>query len=232
MQKHFQFSDGISDWETGAEKRLAVSMLLATILVLLFLSLLRFPPSVEMRPFIELVVELVRNQLPAREEKPVAESPGLSTPGQQAELPPQSPVGESEPVVAPARDWAAIGDQFVEDSVAEQTTQYSINPAQDEKRQIAAEKFRPSAAPVKKPIWENVEKDVMGRTLLRYKNCYRVIDDPRVTNRWAFETFEQYITFCSGSGEEYLIEIDEIESRYAYLDEEAGKPGRPGSVTE
>jgi len=214
-------SNEIPDWAAGTERRLGLSMLLASVLILIALSFLRFPQVGDLNPFIELVVELVRNRPPAVEEEPVPEPRDVLPPVENAAVLPPPPANETEPDAEPAPDWAALAVDSVQHAIDTKVKTYSVNPPFDERRRVAAVVFRPSEAPVKRPIWENVEKDVMGRTLLRYKNCYRVLDDPRVTNRWAFETFDQYITFCDGSGEEYLIEIDEIADRYAYLDNEA-----------
>jgi len=221
MQHILRQSDAIPDWAAGTERRLGLSMLLASVLMLIFLSFLRFPQAGDIKPFIELVVELVRIKPPTVEEEPVAESRDVAPPIEEIKILPPPPVNETEPDVESSRDWAALAADSVQHVIDAGAKAYSVNPAFDERRRNAAVVFRPSEAPAKKPIWENVEKDVMGRTLLRHKNCYRVLDDPRVTNRWAFETFDQYITFCDGSGEEYLIEFDEITDRYAYLDDEA-----------
>ena len=75
--------------------------------------------------------------------------------------------------------------------------EYSVNPNFGEKRRAAAEQFRPSRAPVDRPIWENLEKDAMGRTLLVSGDCYKVIDDPNVGNRDTFLVFGQYISSCA-----------------------------------
>ena len=102
---------------------------------------------------------------------------------------------------------------------------YSLNPQLDEKRRAAAVRFRPSRAPEKKEIWDNVEKDQFGRTLLWHENCYRVLDDPSAVNRDIYEMFTQYMVFCINA-KEWPIEFDRIDERYAYLAELDQSPSR------
>ena len=80
----------------------------------------------------------------------------------------------------------------------------------------AAEQFRPSRAPVKKPIWENVETDQLGRKILVHGDCHRVIDDPNVGSNEIFRTFGQYIVFCSNyqRSPQELPWVDEIRDRF------------------
>ena len=86
-------------------------------------------------------------------------------------------------------------------------------------REEAAIKYAPVAPP--KRIWDNVEKDIYGRTILRSGNCYRVLDDPRATNRWAFETFEQFLVFCDpvAKGPKKLPWVETIREMYG-MDEQ------------
>jgi hypothetical protein len=39
-------------------------------------------------------------------------------------------------------------------------------------------------------IWNNVEKDQRGHTILRDGNCFRILNDPSVANQSAYENFE------------------------------------------
>jgi len=116
-------------------------------------------------------------------------------------------------------DWEAAKMDAVRDAVDDMEETVSANPGFDEQRAAAAARFRASEAPVRKEIWENVEKDELGRTLLRKGDCYRVLDDPSAVNRWAFENFGQYITYCTGRkyvGKD-LEWVKEIHQRFAYL---------------
>lgn len=117
----------------------------------------------------------------------------------------------------PSVDWYAVLQEAVRSDKLYETR--TMHPEFDEQRRIARLRFRKSEAPVEKPIWENVEKDQTGRTILRAGDCYRVLDDPRVTNRWAQETFGQYMIYCDGgkSGPKELPFVEKIVERYAYL---------------
>ena len=90
-----------------------------------------------------------------------------------------------------------------------------------ELRRIAATRYAEPRTGKPPPIWDNVEKDVTGRTLLRSGNCFQVLDDPNVGNRYAFETFEQYLVQCSfGFGRKRgknLPWVETIRSRYNHL---------------
>ena len=79
-------------------------------------------------------------------------------------------------------------------------------------------------APVKKEIWDNVEKDQMGRTILRAGDCFRVLDDPSVANQWLQENFTQYMIFCSNGKTipKALPFVAEVVERYAYLQQDDG----------
>ena len=128
----------------------------------------------------------------------------------------EEPAESGEPI-----DWTALRDAAVEAAIDEAERIYSVNPVFDRKRREAAIRFRASLAPDKKHIWDNVEKDQLGRTILRHGSCFRVLDDPNVTNRYAFETFDQYIVYCEMSfgkkkGKE-LPWVEEIRQRYPYL---------------
>ena len=38
--------------------------------------------------------------------------------------------------------------------------------------------------------------DLMVRKIEWHDDCYRVLDDPSVVNRYSFETFHQYLEYC------------------------------------
>jgi hypothetical protein len=95
----------------------------------------------------------------------------------------------------------------------------------DEQRRQAAINFPASQAPVKKPIWENVEIDQMGRKILVSGDCYRVLEDPRVTYYEIQRDFGQYITYCNGNNEKPMdvAWVEEIREGYAYLNYRDGE---------
>ena len=70
-----------------------------------------------------------------------------------------------------------------------------------------------------RPIWENTEKDQVGRTLLWHGDCFRVIYDPNVVNQFVFENFSQFIVFCQYQKRlpQQLPWVPEVVARYDYL---------------
>jgi hypothetical protein len=185
-------------WSRRSGRRLALNFLPATIIVLGALAILRLPVIEQSLPVTELIVRIL-----VEEVEQVLESPVVDTTPQPVESSPES-VGPSaasvpdpvatEPTVA--TDWYALIPEAVRVALDARPKEYSINPGFDEKRRNAAEQFAPSQAPVERPIWENVEKDTMGRTLLRSGDCFRVLDDPNVGRRDAFLEFGQYMVTC------------------------------------
>lgn len=41
-----------------------------------------------------------------------------------------------------------------------------------------------------------VRPDTSGRILIWHEECARVMDDPSVVNRYAFESLQQYLEYC------------------------------------
>lgn len=119
----------------------------------------------------------------------------------------------------PVTDWYADAESAVQETVATANHVDSMHSAFDEKRRRAAINFPASRAPVKKPIWENVETDQIGRKILVSGNCYRVLEDPRATYYEIQRAFGQYITFCNGNTEKPMdvAWIEDIRQNYAYL---------------
>jgi hypothetical protein len=110
-------------------------------------------------------------------------------------------------------------DAVVADVVSGGQRVDSINPVFDAQRRHAAERFRPSRAPVEKPVWENVATDQLGRKILVSGDCHRVIDDPNVGSNEIFRTFGQFIVYCSNykRSPQELPWVDEIRDRRVYL---------------
>ena len=127
---------------------------------------------------------------------------------------------------APEIDWYGAMHDVVASNDPFATP--SMHPEFDELRRIAKIQFRKSEAPEEKEIWENVEKDQMGRTILRAADCYRVLDDPRVTNRWYQENFGQYMVYCDRAfrGPKELPFVADIVERYSYLQRHEEKAER------
>ncbi len=194
------------DWSRRPGRRLALNFLPATLVVVAVLAVLRLPVVEQSLPAAELLVRILVDDVEQVVESPFVEQVDAQVDSPVAEpLPADEVPAESPPVItepgAPAdtTDWyAEIPDAVAayQDSLPRE---YSINPGMDERREEAAERFYPSRAPVQRPIWENVEKDTLGRTILVSGDCYRVLDDPNVGSRDQFQTFGQYFVYCSKS---------------------------------
>jgi hypothetical protein len=119
-------------------------------------------------------------------------------------------------------DWREFGAEIVREFIASLQPPPTVNPVFDEKRRVAAVKFRPSAAPTILEPWDKVEKDQIGRSILQLGGgCFRVIDDPSAVYRDVFETYTQFVVQCTiAFGRPRAKElpwVDEIRQRYAYL---------------
>ena len=218
------------DWRADSEKRLRISMLLSASVVAAALSLVQLPAPRDILPMLELVVELTRMETRA-EPEPEALPPPVPTESTEtvSEAP---PIEETLPLPAPAAtespgdgepaDWEALRveaiKQVLDEAAREQNV--SVNPPFERARAEAAVRFRASLAPEERHVWDNVEKDQLGRTILRDGNCWRVLDDPSAVNRWAQETFGQYTVWCDffldGKGRD-LPWVAIIKERYPYL---------------
>ena len=210
------------DWRGDPRQRLRMSVALAAVVVALLLSFFKMPDMPAIAPISELLVNIVRDE---PKEEPIVEpvldpvvepAPPISEPAA-----PSSSSAASTQATEDQNEWTDW-DQVVRDTVAEMAEQppeptYSINPRFERLREEARVKFRPSEAPVERPIWENVETDMLGRKILRHGDCYKVIDDPNVGSREAFETFGQYIAICAFIKREpqELPWVEEVNARRA-----------------
>jgi hypothetical protein len=207
-------------------------MFLATLLLAGALSMLRYPNAETSLNLVDLLVQIVDVE-PEQPEQvaeitPPEPIPEPLTPPEIVE-PLRDPQAQAEPEQESVADdvddpelwtdWQTIGEEVVKEIVESEAKTISVNPVFDEKRRIAAVKFRPSRAPGIKYIWDNVEKDYLGRTLLWHGDCYRVLDDPSAVYRDVFENFTQYMTTCllaSKRGRE-LPWVAEVREQHAYL---------------
>lgn len=207
------------DWSQRSGRRLAVSFLPATLIIAGALAVLRMPVVGQTQPLAEIWVRILVNDVVETVQTTFVEDSGseleeVVVPG--AVVPPLA----AEPVTTEAReptDWYLQIPEAAKAALDARPRAYSVNPGFDEKRRAAARQFRPSEAPVERPIWENVERDTLGRTVLVSGDCYRVIDDPNVGSREAFLTFGQYMTSCAyyKRPPQKLPFVDEINSRRA-----------------
>ena len=209
---------GQSSWPGHVQRRLRTSLLISAICIVAILSVLRMPLAGQERPFTELIVRIL-----AEEVESVVEPLRVDD---QEVLP-----SEQKPVPLPMRrhddgastrsgvstDWHTHVSEAIAYALDNAEKTYSVNPAFDEKRRQAAVQFAPSKAEIPTPIWENVGNDTLGRLVLWSGDCYRVIDDPNAGSREAFETFGQYIVTCMNWKDppKELPWVNEIRNRRA-----------------
>jgi len=208
-------------WSGQVRRRLRVSMLVSAVCVAAMLLVLQFPVARQAGPVTELIVQILIDEVETAAETVAEESAREdlheATDDDASELHvPADAVQESATAAAPV-DWYALLPDTAKAAAERAARTVSVNPVFDEKRRHASVKFAPSKAPQATPIWENVEKDALGRSVLKSGDCYRVIDDPNVGSREAFEIFGQYITMCSSSADvpRNLPWVSEIRSRRA-----------------
>ena len=227
-----RFTGDFPDWQAGAEQRLGFSMVLAAVMLAGILSLARLPAPGEFGPILELVVELTRPQ-PIVEPEPDSRPPPVTAGGeepQRATTIPES-LSESPPAEEQAAgegaaiDWDVERDKAIKevlDAIAREEA-YSVNPRFEAARREARVRFRASLAPEVLNAWDNVEKDQLGRTVLRLGdgNCFAILDDPSAVNRWAFETYQRNMVYCDfffgGPQGKNLPWVEIIRERYPYL---------------
>ena len=234
------------NWQSASRRRLRIALAIATAIVLLILMLpLRLEPPPASPD--ELTVTVVRQETPdqasvpepvpepevrpveepesAQPEATVAEAPSDaeddSPPMPAAEQTPDPPA--AEPATPPTRDWYALLETTAARVVGESAATPSMSPDFDAARREAEVRFAPARAGAPPPIWENVEKDLLGRTILVAGDCHRVLDDPNVGNRYQFETFTQYLVFCNSgrTPPKKLAFVADIRERYDYLGDPA-----------
>ena len=212
---------GTPRWNEGREQRLFVSMLLATLIVAGVLSVIRAPVVPAWSPMVELLVRIVQEQLAP---EPAAEAPRTAMPSASA----REPVVEPPPATGrealresqTPSDWDDSRDQAVREYLDSQLETYGyFNPDVAETRRRLSERYQPRTRPLPKPTWENIEKDTLGRSVLRSGDCFKVLDDPNVGSRDAFEAFGQFMLQCTlqRRNPKSLPWVADIVQRYEYL---------------
>lgn len=224
------------EWQRGTRTRLIASIAVAAILLATVIVVTEIAHDEELIEGIEItLLERRTQEQPRQPEEPiepllveetVRELPLRARTAEPAA--PDAPPQEPKPV---SRDWYAEMDKVIADVVAGEQQTYSLNPVFDAQRRDAAEQFRPSRAPVEKPIWENVATDQLGRKILVHGDCHRVIDDPNVGSNEIFRTFGQFIVFCGNYKRppQELPWVDEIRDRRVYLQPDPEVRGAPRS---
>ncbi len=186
-------------------------MLLAAALLLVRFSPL--PRLQETSIEVQLLTDVVE-QLPEPEPGAVVESTEPVDVVQAEKLP-----AVIEPAEPQRTDWYAITESAAQEAVTATNRVDSMHPAFAEKRRLAAINFPASQASVKKPIWENVVTDNIGRKILVSGDCYRVLEDPRATYYEIHRELGQFLTYCSPDNEAPIgvAWVDDIRDNYAYL---------------
>ena len=211
---------GSPQWSGQVRQRLRVSLLVSAVCVAAAILVLRFPVARQAGPATELFVQLLLEEESVAEtiqEISAEQQPDETTVDEAIKSPAPAEAVEESPEPPPPVDWYALLPGTAKAAVDRAAKTVSVNPGFDERRRLAAVQFAPSNAPQRTPIWENVEKDTLGRTILQSGDCYRVIDDPNVGSREAFETFGQYLAICSSPSDapKTLPWVNEIRNRRA-----------------
>lgn len=196
-----------------------VSLLLSTICVTTVVMVLRFPVVEQSAPVAELLLQILVDEVASTVTQSATVPVKEPTVDQSMPSPPLQRGSAVDDERAQPQDWRAMIPNAAREALENAPPQYSLNPVFDEKRRHAAVQFAPSTATPATPIWENVEKDAMGRSVLWSGDCYRVIDDPNAGSREAFETFGQYIIMCMNwkDSPKQLPWVSEIRNRRAGL---------------
>ncbi len=110
-------------------------------------------------------------------------------------------------------DWYATMDDITSEIPASKGHLSPLAAA----KEAAQKRYAPVGK--RKEIWDYVEKDPYGRTLLKAGDCYRVLDDPHLPTIDIFENFTRFLVFCRNvdRSEISMDGLDEILKRYKYL---------------
>lgn len=212
-------------------RRLAICMAASTAGVCLLLAALEWPVRSELARLVPLVLEVTLERAPAtREPEPreqarpePAQAPSTPSPTVASPAPPPAAATPEAPRTEAAVDWYESLEQAAADVIARAASEpQSMDPEFDELRRIAAVRYAAPRTGKPQPVWD-AEKDPYGRTLLRRGNTYMILDDPSITNRYAFETFERHMLFVSiplgKPRPKNLPWVESLRARYAYLRE-------------
>lgn len=174
--------------------------------------------------------------LPAEEAAAPAAEAGLeptSAPGDSPTTEPRSGAAAAAAGRQPV-DWYSVLERAAAETVDRHAGTESLHPEFDELRRIAAERYAPAQSSGPQPVEENIEKDIYGRTLLRRGNCFQVLDDTNVGNRYAFETFERHLMQCGfsfgGKRGKNLPWVEPIREKYNHLRDPDGSRSVPAST--
>ena len=220
----------------ATNRRLAVCMLISSIVILTMLFFVDVPfglridresdPVLDVRladPELEDVVEETLKEPGEPVEEPQPQT------GSKEDITPVEPEEEENDEISsdfmnaePIVDWYAVLKEAAEEEAENWPPKKHMGDF-DERLRVASLIYYPAPDNSPRSIWENIEKDQLGRSLLWHGDCYRVIDDPNVMNLYVFETFTQYLVFCQKqkTGPQELPWVKEIVAKYAYLQRES-----------
>ncbi len=227
---HYQLATPAGRWDDGREERLLLSFLLAAAIVALVLALVRMPALPSFVPVMEVMVRIVQSDETRKPEESSASSASPSS-AEPAEAEPTRSRAEPGPVIqtpdavvptAPSQalDLDALREETVQQYL-ERTEEeaWAFDPRVDELRREGRLRYQPPTIDRPGPVWENVEQDQLGRTVLRDGDCWKVVDDPNVGSQYQFREFGQYLTMCSfyRRPPRELPWVETIRERYDYL---------------
>lgn len=225
---------GNGPW-TGDHRRLGVCVAFSTLALLVGIASLDVSLRFDFTRWLPLVLDVSLREEPVAQPSPAPEiareSESVSPAPRPEAARSDTPVDASRPAPPDATaaaektiDWYESLEHVSADVISQREAPASLHPEFDELRRVAAIRYAEPQTGKPPPVWENVEKDIYGRTLLKKGNCFQILDDTNVGNRYAFETFEQYLMFCTYSGKRpprNLPWVETIRARYSYLREPA-----------
>jgi hypothetical protein len=228
MHTQLHTTEGMPAWSGGGQRRLFVSMVLAALFIAGGLSLLRLPDVPDWPPVLELVVQIIKqapSEVAAEDASPSTAAPASAETLRDADDPPPTAGTQDLQDSRPYTDWNAASERAVDSYVDSQLEDYGyVNRDLAERRRRSAGQYQPGTRELPKPIWENVEKDSLGRSVLRSGDCFKVLDDPNVGSRYTQETFGQYLVQCAyiRRPPKNLPWVEDLRERYEYLQDPDG----------
>ena len=225
---HYQLATPAGRWDDGREERLLLSFLLAAAIVAVALALIRIPSLPPFVPVMDLVVRLVQPEAQRSEEAAASETTSSAEPApaepSRSRAEPGPVVQTPDAVVPAAPDQTLDIDTLREDAVQQylertEDQAWAFDPRVDELRREGRLRYQPPTIEQPGPIWENVEQDQLGRTILRDGDCWKVVDDPNVGSQYQFQEFGQYLTMCTFQprAPQELPWVATIREQYDYL---------------
>lgn len=218
-------------------RRLAVCLSVSALLLAICIATINLSLNIDFARLLPIVLEITLRTEPEPEEpRQQLPEPTETLPADTAEEPAiventrpvdvqttVSPASSSVPM-SPSQpvDWYEALERAAADIGEQYAKPASLHPEFDELRRIAKMRYSEPQTGKPPPIWENVDEDVYGRTILRRGNCYQVLNDTNLGNRYAFETFERHqVSMCGFSfgkrKPENLPWVEVIRARYQHL---------------